>query len=396
MAEKLREGKTSFFGSYPQGTDGEKVPIEWEIIRCRDGKVTLLSKYILDVAKGIGDPFDWCEDHFRDAAFDKEEQELLCDLISLPTYNDIAGHFSHYQLVDHERYRLELPIGCFGEELVGTGTEYAVKKGLTVKVFSDEKPWTSMDHRQGYFSEMDEEYRWDGGLYYHGELKDKPVSCYLLQDGRYVDFDTTLRDEEKPSAFFDTGDTVYGIRPVVCIKPSDPEMFEFENIDKFFEIISGWGCWEKEGHFLRSPAPDENIEAFRKEYKERSGSDPVLPEDYIRFLMFSDGLADGPLVMFGTTKFTVMGDYGHEDDIYPLINMNLPMMGGDLLFIGHAHCYEGDHNAYCNIYYDMKEDRYYVDRQSYVTGHYRTECFGFEEAFRKAESIVSDFRHYPY
>lgn len=130
MAEKLREGKTYFFGSYPQGTDGEKVPIEWEIIRCRDGKVTLLSKYILDVAKGIGDPFDWCEDHFRDAAFGKEEQELLCDLISLLTYNDIAGHFSHYQLVDHERYRLELPIGCFGKELVGTGTEYAVKKAL--------------------------------------------------------------------------------------------------------------------------------------------------------------------------------------------------------------------------------------------------------------------------
>ncbi len=86
MAEKLSEGDHCFLGSYPQGADGKKTPIEWEIIRCRDGKVTLLSKYILDIAKGIGDPFDWCEDHFRDAAFDKEEQELLCDLIGLPTY----------------------------------------------------------------------------------------------------------------------------------------------------------------------------------------------------------------------------------------------------------------------------------------------------------------------
>ena len=58
------------------------------------------------------------------------------------------------------------------------------------------------------------------------------------------------------------------------------------------------------------------------------------------------------------------------------------------MFIGYAHCREVEHNAYCSVCYDMKEDRYYVDRQSYVTGHYRTECFGFEEAFRKAVDVV--------
>ena len=66
MSEKLEKGDKFFFGSYPQGNDDEKAPIEWEILSCKDGKVTLLSKYILDVAKGIGDPNVWCEDVFKD------------------------------------------------------------------------------------------------------------------------------------------------------------------------------------------------------------------------------------------------------------------------------------------------------------------------------------------
>ncbi len=260
-------------------------------------------------------------------------------------------------------------------------------------MFSDEKLWSSREHRQGYFRWLDEEYVWESGSYHNG-LKDKPASCYLLLDGRYVDFDTTLRDEEKPLGG-DTGDIVYGIRPLICIKPSDPGMFVFKNSDELYKKMSGWKCWEKEGNFLRSPASDENIEDFRKEYRERSGKEPVLPEDYVRFLKFSDGLAYGPLVLFGTTQFSVTGEYGYEEYISPLINKNLPLisMHENLLYIGCAKHREGDSNTSCMIYYDMEKDRYYVDRDSYVSGIYRTECFGFEEAFGKIDDIVKESQY---
>ena len=56
MADKYKVGDYYIFGNYMQGpSDTDKTPIEWEILDLRDDKVTLISRYILDVYDGFMD-----------------------------------------------------------------------------------------------------------------------------------------------------------------------------------------------------------------------------------------------------------------------------------------------------------------------------------------------------
>ncbi len=79
------EGNYIYFGSYPQGKNGEIEPIKWRILSKTDNELFLLSEYILDAKR-----FDaksnnyenseirkWLNNEFYDKAFDEEEKSMI-------------------------------------------------------------------------------------------------------------------------------------------------------------------------------------------------------------------------------------------------------------------------------------------------------------------------------
>lgn len=92
--EKAEVGNHVFFGSYYYENDKVQKPIEWIVLDKEDGKVLLLSKDCLFVEQyyhylmgryekgevnwGSSDIRKFLNDSFYSAAFDDEEQELIC------------------------------------------------------------------------------------------------------------------------------------------------------------------------------------------------------------------------------------------------------------------------------------------------------------------------------
>lgn len=86
--ENIMVGETLMLGHYPQGSNGETLPIEWNVLAAEDNRVLVLAKYVLDAQ-----PFhsenevtrwencalrQWLNDEFMHAAFSAEEQEVIC------------------------------------------------------------------------------------------------------------------------------------------------------------------------------------------------------------------------------------------------------------------------------------------------------------------------------
>lgn len=77
------------FGSYPQGKNGERAPIEWIVLAKKDNKILATSKYALDYQQYHTEWVDitwencslrkWMNDTFINTAFTAEEQTLILD-----------------------------------------------------------------------------------------------------------------------------------------------------------------------------------------------------------------------------------------------------------------------------------------------------------------------------
>ena len=80
-----REGNYIYFGSYPQGENGEIEPIKWRILSEENGEALLLSEYILDAHR-----FDkksnnykdseirkWLNNEFYNKAFNENEKQII-------------------------------------------------------------------------------------------------------------------------------------------------------------------------------------------------------------------------------------------------------------------------------------------------------------------------------
>ena len=80
-----REGDYIYFGSYPQGGNGEIEPIKWRILSEENGEALLLSEYILDAHRF--DPSKnnyknseirkWLNNDFYNKAFKEDEKQLI-------------------------------------------------------------------------------------------------------------------------------------------------------------------------------------------------------------------------------------------------------------------------------------------------------------------------------
>lgn len=95
------------FGSYPQGEQGEVLPIVWRVLDSRDGLLYAMSEYILDVRRIDGDQWNykgwrsselypWLNGEMLQTAFTIEERAALHEdeelgFLSLPSLEDIRN-----------------------------------------------------------------------------------------------------------------------------------------------------------------------------------------------------------------------------------------------------------------------------------------------------------------
>lgn len=95
------------FGNYPQGEQGEVLPIVWRVLDSRDGLLYAMSEYILDVRRIDGDQWNykgwrsselypWLNGEMLQTAFTIEERAALHEdeelgFLSLPSLEDIRN-----------------------------------------------------------------------------------------------------------------------------------------------------------------------------------------------------------------------------------------------------------------------------------------------------------------
>ena len=87
LRAQYKVGDTFTFGNYPQGTNGEVQPIEWQVLRRDDDGLLVISKYALD-CKQYNESFcsitwsqctlrKWLNSEFIDKAFDATERQQI-------------------------------------------------------------------------------------------------------------------------------------------------------------------------------------------------------------------------------------------------------------------------------------------------------------------------------
>ncbi len=170
--DKYKKGDYITFGSYEQ--DGNKKngaePIEWEILDVKDGKLLVISRYILDTKPYNEESGNvtwetctlrtWLNKDFYDSAFKAgEKKKIVKTKISNPDnkYSDTDGGKATKDNVfllsvseirkyyNFNTWNKEYMFGC-SQALMAEGTQYAIVNGLYTWIMSES------DYKEGYES----------------------------------------------------------------------------------------------------------------------------------------------------------------------------------------------------------------------------------------------------
>lgn len=154
----VREGEFIIFGQYEQdGDEGNGAePIEWEIVKEEDGRMLLISRYILDAQPyntGFTDVTwetcslrEWLNDDFINTAFDESEQEQILIVTNTNPDNARQGTeggndtedrvfcLSLEEIIDNYEFDEWNEEYQFGSSLAlrSEVTQYAIEQGTTV------------------------------------------------------------------------------------------------------------------------------------------------------------------------------------------------------------------------------------------------------------------------
>jgi len=153
---RLKAGEVVKFGSYPQNNGDTKEPIEWLVLGVGNGVAFLISRYGLDCQRyhryktGItwdkSDLREWLNNNFLNAAFSKEEQEMIAysklknnsvtvDLWDRVIHVDGGSYYTSDRIfclsLDESKYVMERL--RYLNEMPCIPTEYARKRGAEVK-----------------------------------------------------------------------------------------------------------------------------------------------------------------------------------------------------------------------------------------------------------------------
>ena len=391
MADKYKVGDYYIFGNYMQGpSDTDKTPIEWEILDLRDDKVTLISRYILDVYEAFTDstresieedkrycPFftdsgewidadEWVNGEFRETAFSEEEQKMIDGDVRIPSIDDLKRYFSGrcFELIHYHSYGDNECIGLFGKELIATGTKYALLRGLTERVVDNESDvplWSDSKYLDAYFSIISEDFHWHEKADAR-EIIGKTSSSWLLTDDCFVDFDTTADESISWEDSESVNGCILGIRPMITLNVSDIDAFEFKYTTRFFNDLSV-SLYSKNPHIKKHlPATGEDIALCREELDKRLDYTDALPDDYISFLKITNGI--GKNVLFGTEGLLKNNDGSKKD-----------------IVLGEGTIYYDRDDYHWEYRYNPELKKYYAKIYSWPNGDI-TEFYTFEDFFR--------------
>ena len=390
MADKYKVGGYYLFGNYMQGDSAtEKTPIEWQILNIGKGKVTLISRYILDVDEGFDDeawdsadkekcPFlpnplywmdvnEWLEEKFKNTAFSAEEQKLIEGEICVPCVDDLLKYYSPdiHKLMSIE-CNIKSTVGVFGKELIATGTTYALKRGLSEKTWGEEdrdKLWKDVQFRDSYYDDFEEQLRLGDYIASPDEIIGKTVSPWRLYQGYYVGLDASAGYVSSSAQDKEMRKSIVGIRPMITLKPADADSFDWPEMWTDFSGLSDAieKCREKIKTY--PPAAYEDIQRCEDELKNRMEIEKVLPDEYIFFLMTANGISSSEMSLYGTDS---------------LLKYN-PEPGGSIC-IGSREWWEGE--------YSPKSHRYTYFYKPYDDSYLRKYEYDIEICYDEAYSFA--------
>ena len=139
-----------YFGTYPQDINNTRLPIEWDILEENNGKVLIISHYILDAKRFDSESNDygkseirkWLNNDFINAAFNNNEKSIIeeVEIKSLDSYNEYiySNTFDKIFLLspeDAKKYFKKSSARC------SIGTEYAKSNGLWVNKETGNSRW---------------------------------------------------------------------------------------------------------------------------------------------------------------------------------------------------------------------------------------------------------------
>lgn len=142
------------FGKYPQGVDGEVLPIEWRVMDIQEGKALLLTEMILDritynekrtaVTWETCTLRKWMNNDFISKAFSSDEQNKIATVTNINTDNSGYGTKGGNSTQD-KVFALSMDEAdeyfLSGKSMIAKSTPYAVKMGAWFNKKSGSSYW---------------------------------------------------------------------------------------------------------------------------------------------------------------------------------------------------------------------------------------------------------------
>ncbi len=143
-----------YLGTFPQGKDGEEMPLEWDVLLCEQNFVHLVTKHVIKQMKYADELVDtpwknskirhWLNSEFYENAFNDEEKAIIIEKElanpGCPAYKTPGS--------DNTRDKVFLPsitevknYSKYDMDRIATPTEYAKNNGLFVSVETGGSYW---------------------------------------------------------------------------------------------------------------------------------------------------------------------------------------------------------------------------------------------------------------
>lgn len=150
----LQIGDIVTFGKYPQGADGEVLPIEWRVMDIQEGKALLLTEKLLDritynekrtaITWETCTLRQWMNNDFISRAFSSDEQRRIALTINVntdnPRYGTKGGNTTQDKVFALSMDELEEYFSS-NKSIMAKATPYAVKMGAWFNKKSGSSYW---------------------------------------------------------------------------------------------------------------------------------------------------------------------------------------------------------------------------------------------------------------
>ena len=208
-----KEGDVIKFGKYEQdnNTSNGQEDIEWQVLSKDEGKVLVISKYVLDSRQYDNTNSDsitwedcypqrWLNQGFYNAAFSDSDKSIILSEVFCLSVEEIKTYFGGYYPNSYDSTKK----WGYNQKLMCTPTKYAINRGVLTSVLSSDD-YDDLANKYGYIkpdeSEIPTVCRW------WLRSPDGSKACYVNYNGK---FGSGVQEDIAASGI--------GVRPAVYLK----------------------------------------------------------------------------------------------------------------------------------------------------------------------------------